>query len=148
MTSRQRMPSAPNSPPASTRPVRIVLVEACPTVRYLVGEVLELDDRFEVVGEAATARRATAVVAWSSPDLVLADLSVGGNGGLSLIRQLRQSDPGLIIVAFADRDDDASLTARSVVAGADGLVEKCDFVRLVDRLGDLVSMRLLTGSAA
>lgn len=117
---------------------RVAIVDDCPDVRFLLATVIELDDRFEVVAEAADGEGALAAVAASSPDLVLVDLDLGADDGASLIRDMRRSGTTacvVVVTASADAADHAA----AFNAGADGLQSKCAMTStMVDALAELV----------
>ena len=103
--------------------LRAVIVDDAPDVRYLLATILEVDGRFEVVGEAHTASDGVEVVLATEPDLVLIDLQLEGRDGIWLITELRRRgvDAALAVVTGSAIEH---ATAPSVDAGADAVVNK------------------------
>ena len=124
---------------AGTTRTRVAIVDDCSTVRFLLASVLELDDRFEVVGEAGDARAALATVAATQPELILMDLDLGAEDGSSLIRKLRHAGSSACVVVVTGSDDPRHHAA-AFDAGANGIQDKCALTTtMVDDLADLVS---------
>lgn len=103
--------------------LRAVIVDDAADVRYLLATILEVDGRFEVVGEAHTASGGVDVVLATEPDLVLIDLDLDGRDGIWLITELRRRgvDAALAVVTGAAID---RATGPSIDAGADVVVNK------------------------
>ena len=88
-----RMPAGPST-------IRVVLVDGCPDVRFLLATVLELDRRFDVVAEASDSRSALDAVAATEPDVVLVDLLLDDGSGTEVISDLRQRGITACVVAM------------------------------------------------
>ncbi len=74
--------------PAGRASARILIVEDNPLNRLLFHDILQL--RGHEVLEAATVDEARAVLARSTPDLVLLDVQIPGGGGEAVIREVRK----------------------------------------------------------
>jgi two-component system, NarL family, response regulator DevR len=96
-------------------PVRVVLVDDHKIVRQGLRSILDSDNRFEVVGEAACGEDALRLVSEQKPDVVILDLRLPGIGGLEVCQRIAQLYPAvavLILTAFIDRQSvDACLRA-------------------------------------
>lgn len=113
--------------------MRILLVDDQPEVRSALRLILEQEDEFQVVGEAADARDMLFQLFEKDADLVLVDWELPGSkngksgaktGAVSqAIALLRTVDPKLKIMALSGRPE-----ARSEAASAqvDLFVSKCD----------------------
>lgn len=133
------------APIVGATPIRVVIVDDCADVRFLLATLIELDGRFEVVAEASDGASALAAVGDTDPDVVLVDLRLGGESGTSLIRDLRQGGATVYIVVVtastAPNDHAAALRA-----GADAVQNKCSMTTtMVDELAELVDHRSVTG---
>lgn len=119
--------------PHGTR-TRVLLVDDHAIMRAALRHVLGLAG-LEVVGEAASAEEAGAVVTHLAPDLAVLDLRMNGAGGIrgaSLLKQLR---PGIRVLVLSAHDDHATVR-RALEAGADGFLTKTASDReLVDAIG-------------
>ena len=130
----------------STR-IRVVIVDDSDDVRYLLGTVMEVDGRFEIVAESHGADEALLVVPRQEPDLVLVDLHLDGHDGSWLIRELRERAVGsvLAVVTASSRADEH---AAAVAAGADAVHNKMSMTStMMDELADLVAARRVSAGA-
>jgi two-component system cell cycle response regulator DivK len=75
-------------PAAGRGGARILVVEDNPLNRLLLHDILQL--RGHEVLEAATVDEACAVLARSTPDLLLLDVQIPGGGGEAVIREVRK----------------------------------------------------------
>jgi DNA-binding NarL/FixJ family response regulator len=98
--------------------IRVVLADDHPIWRS--GVRADLGDGFEVVGEAATAPAAVAVVRAVAPDLVVCDLHMPGGGGLAVVRACA---PAVRIVMLTVSEAERDLLD-AVAAGAVGYLVK------------------------
>ncbi len=83
------------------RAARVLVVDDDPAIREMLNEYLGANGfEVEAVGDGAAAR---AAVARDVPDVVLLDVGLPGEDGLSLARWLRQHhDVGIVMVTAAD----------------------------------------------
>jgi two-component system response regulator DevR len=103
--------------------VRVFLVDDHEVVRRGVSELLGAEPDITVVGEAGTAREAMARVPAAQPDVAVLDVRLPDGDGVTLCRDLRQDNPGLVCLMLTSfGDDEAMLNA--VIAGAAGYVLK------------------------
>ncbi len=118
-------------------PARVVIVEDEADVRDLVRLRLGLDDRFVVVGEAADASGAVALVAAEQPDVVVLDLRVPGAVGTGLVSQILEANPTAKVAVFTGAPAEL-MREEALSRGAARYVLKGDVEQLVDALGELV----------
>lgn len=105
------------------RPIRIILVDDHPIVRDGLRGQLESQPDLRVVGEAASADEALAVVNRVDVDVVITDLRMPERGGVELIRQLGSRHPDLPVLVLTTFDTDAEITD-ALTAGAKGYLLK------------------------
>ncbi|MGH3755218.1 MAG: response regulator [Pseudonocardiaceae bacterium] len=117
------------------QPLRVVLVDDHEMVRTgLKAMLARFAGQVRVVGEAADAATARRVVAGLDPDIVLADVRLGGESGLDLCRDLVQACPGRKVVLLTVYDDEQYLF-QAMQAGAAGyLLKQIDGRELVEQL--------------
>ena len=122
--------------------IRVAIVEDSDDVRYLLATLMEVDGRFEVVGEAHTALDALPMVASTDPDLVLVDLNLDGDDGTTFIRELRELDKQVrIAVVTASLEVADHAAARK--AGADDVHNKVSMTStMMDDLAGLVGRQV------
>lgn len=103
--------------------MRVLVADDHPLVRRGLRDLLL--DHFpaaEIV-EAGDAREALEAIAGGSWQLALVDISLPGRGGLDLLRDIKQLEPGLpILVVSAYNEEEFAL--RSLKLGAAGYVSK------------------------
>jgi len=117
------------------QPLRIVLVDDHEMVRTGLKAMLSrFAGQVRVVGEAADAPTARRVVAGLDPDVVLADVRLGGQSGLDLCRDLVRDFSGRRVVLLTVYDDEQYLF-QAMQAGAAGyLLKRIDGPELVEQL--------------
>ena len=87
--------------------IRILIADDHEVVREGLRLILEAEDDFVVVGEAADGREAIELVNSLKPQVVLMDLRMPGMDGLTAIKHLRQQWPDLNIVILTTYNEDA-----------------------------------------
>ena len=73
--------------------IRIMLLDDHEVVRQGVKAALEAEGDMTVVGEAADAAHAVAVVASCSPDVAVLDVRLGDGNGIDVCRQISSDFP-------------------------------------------------------
>ena len=91
--------------------------------REAVVHVLSRADDMEVVGEAATAEEALALVAREAPAVALVDLQMPEMGGLELARRIRAEHAGTAVVIFTVSRDESDVL-EALRTGASGYLVK------------------------
>jgi two-component system invasion response regulator UvrY len=103
--------------------IRVLLVDDHVVVREGYRRLIEKQDGIEVVAEAGDASSAYKAFKDSGPDVVVADVSLPGRGGIDLVRQIRQLDPNACILMFTMHAN-ATYAQQAFRAGARGYVTK------------------------
>ena len=109
--------------PASTEPVRLVLVDDQSLVRAGFRMVLDAQPDMEVVGEAGDGREALDLLETTPADIVLMDIRMPRMDGLAATEVLcsRADGPRVIVLTTFDLDEYAHAALR---AGASGFLLK------------------------
>jgi DNA-binding NarL/FixJ family response regulator len=103
--------------------VRIVLADDHPIVRDGLKKLLQLEDDFEVVGEASDGREVLEKVQALDPDVLLLDLRMPNLDGLAALQALQQSNRRTrVIVLTASEDKNEFVQAMKL--GCSGIVLK------------------------
>ena len=102
--------------------VRVFLVDDHPAVREGLQQLLELDGRISVVGEAESGEEALEQVDRSSVDVLLMDIWMPGMDGIEATRQLRARHPDLKIMIVSGFGDEYLVEA--IEAGANAYILK------------------------
>jgi two-component system, NarL family, invasion response regulator UvrY len=103
--------------------IRVLLVDDHAVVREGYRRLIEKHEGIEVVAEANDAPSAYKAFKASKPDVVIADISMPGRGGIDLVRQIRQLDAHARILMFTMHAD-ANYAQQSFRAGAKGYITK------------------------
>lgn len=124
--------------PAVQAPVaaktRIYVVDDHPLMRMGLRAMINGEADMEVCGEAADAATATADIMKLRPDLVIADISLRGNSGIELIKNIKAFDPGIDVVVVSMYDE-SIYALRVLKAGARAYVMKQDVTtRVLDAI--------------
>lgn len=113
---------SPDDPIRPRRRLRVGLVDDHNLMRDGLRLVLERSG-IDVVGESVDAAGAFDLVARYEPDIVLIDVSLGEDDGITVIRELRGRAPALRIVVVTMHRD-AETVRQALYAGAAGYVVK------------------------
>lgn len=102
---------------------RILLVDDHDIVRLGLMTLLNDQADMEVIGEASTSREGVLMAGKHSPDVVLMDIRLPGEGGIEATRQITQQHLSCKVVMLTSFADD-ELVVRAIRAGAVGYVLK------------------------
>lgn len=102
---------------------RILLVDDHDIVRLGLMTLLNDQPDMEVIGEASTAAEAVRQTGLLSPDVVLMDIRLPGEGGIEATRQVTAKFSNVKVVMLTSFADD-ELVMRAISAGAVGYVLK------------------------
>lgn len=106
-----------------TEAIRTVIADDADDLRMLVRMALELDGRFDVVGEARDGEAALRLVEVHQPDLLLLDLAMPRMDGLEVLESLQksaQAPPVVVLSGFAT----PAMVDRALSLGAKAYIEK------------------------
>ena len=121
--------------------VRLLYLEDHLVLREALGTVLEQSGRFQIVGQASTAREALALVELTSPEVVLADLSLAeaSEDGAWFVHELRQRGHKTPVLVLSMHDDE-ELVARAFAAGANGyLIKTASNLEVLTAIGQVLA---------
>jgi two-component system, NarL family, response regulator YdfI len=90
-----------------SEPIRILIADDHDVVRDGLRLILESEDDFAVVGEAANGAEAVRLCGEVQPQVVLMDLRMPGMDGLTAIRHIRQQQPDINVVILTTYNEDA-----------------------------------------
>jgi len=118
------MASAATTSRSNSKPkVTVLLVDDHPIVRRGIAEVINAEPDLTVCGEASTMQEAMAAAATMKPGLVIVDVSLSGNNGIELMKNLSSRWDSLPILAYSMHDE-TIYAERALRAGAKGYVSK------------------------
>jgi two-component system, NarL family, invasion response regulator UvrY len=108
---------------AEAAAVRIVLVDDHAVVRAGYRRFLEQAAGYAVIAEAGSGEEAYLLLQRLTPDIVVLDLSMPGEGGLSALRRFKLRWPLLPVLVFSMHDH-LAFAIQALRAGASGYVTK------------------------
>lgn len=107
----------------AAEPIRILLVDDHRSVLWGLEKLIEGEaPRMAVIGKATSTQDALRLLDELRPDLILLDLDLGGESGVSAIPTLIGKSSAKVLVLTGSRD--SSLHDSAMLAGAMGVVEK------------------------
>jgi DNA-binding NarL/FixJ family response regulator len=105
------------------QPLRLLLVDDHALFREGLIALLSYQDDFTVVGETDDAQSALEQARTLEPDIVLMDIELPGEDGVSATRRLTMDMPAVTVVMLTVRDDSETLF-EAIKAGAQGYLVK------------------------
>ena len=118
-----------------TDKTRVLIIDDHPLFRRGVSQLLELNQGFELVGEAASGQEGIDLAKRFDPDLILLDLNMKGMSGLETLSTMRdlEIDARIILITVSNAPEDLVAAIR---AGSDGYILKDndpdDILKLID----------------
>jgi two-component system, NarL family, nitrate/nitrite response regulator NarL len=105
-------------------PTKVFLIDDHALFRKGVGQMIEADPAFRVVGEAASGSEGLLLAPPLQPDVVLIDLNMKGLNGIETLRRFKTESSlqaRFVVLTVSDAEDDLLEALR---AGADGYLLK------------------------
>jgi two-component system nitrate/nitrite response regulator NarL len=114
--------------------LHLLLVDDHALFREGLAALLSYQDDFEIVGQAEDAEAAVEQAHRLNPDIVLMDIDLPGEDGVSATRRIKADSPGVLVVMLTVHDETDKLID-AIKAGADGyLVKNVRSAELVEQL--------------
>lgn len=119
-------------------PWTIIVIDDHPLFRKGVGQLLELDARFSLLGDVASGKEGLELARAHTPDLVLLDLNMKGMDGIATLKALKEMEAEMKVVLLTVSDHANDLVA-AVRCGADGyLLKDMEPEEITQRLADVM----------
>lgn len=112
---------------------RVLLADDTSEIRLLLRLALEMDGRFEIIGEAEDGVQALQLAQAHLPDAVVLDLAMPVMDGLAALPGIRQAAPSAKILVLTGFDA-GSLKQEALDAGADAFLEKGEATRSIVKM--------------
>lgn len=112
-----------DAPHAAAPPIRILIADDHEVVRIGLGALLDRQEGFAVVGEAASGDEAVRLARILRPDVVVMDIRMPNGSGTDACRTITAelpASPVVMLTSYADED----AVFESIAAGASGYVLK------------------------
>ncbi len=114
--------------------IKLLIADDHLIIRQGLRLILETEDDFEIVAEAADGAEAVWLCELHKPDVVLMDLRMPGMDGLTAIEKLKVHQPEIAVVILTTFNED-ELMLRGLQAGARGyLLKDTDRIALFDTI--------------
>jgi len=104
-------------------PYSVVVIDDHPLFRRGAVQLFELDNSFELIGDAASGTEGIELIRQLKPDLVLLDLNMEGMDGIAVLKQLDKIEHDSIIVMLTVSNSEDDIVA-ALRCGADGYLLK------------------------
>jgi len=104
-------------------PYSVIVIDDHPLFRRGAVQLFELDNSFELIGDAAGGEEGIELILRLNPDLVLLDLNMKGMDGIEVLKKLNtiEHDSIIIMLTVSNSEDDIITALR---CGADGYLLK------------------------
>lgn len=120
-------------------PTRILIVDDVPELRQIFRLMLDADERFEVVGEAADGIEAIEKAGSLRPDIVLLDIAMPRLDGIAAIPEIHKASPGVKIMVLSGFQT-RRLTERALSSCASAFLEKgASSDQIISLVGEVAS---------
>lgn len=139
--------TAKTAQPSPTNKRRIMLVDDHPLTREGLAAILNRQPDLRVCCEAGSPAEAMTKLGKVQPDLLIADLTMPGRGGLEFLKDAHALQPGLPILVFSMHDE-MLFAERALRAGARGyLMKDAGSAKLLEVIRLLLSGQAYVSSA-
>ncbi len=103
--------------------IRILVADDHSVVRQGIKQIVADSPDMQIVGEAATGHEALELVRSGSFDLIILDISMPGQGGLEILRELKAAAPALKVIILSMHPEE-QYAVRSLRDGASAYLTK------------------------
>ncbi len=101
----------------------VIIVDDHPIFRMGMGELLNQEDDFVVCGLAEDIASARRLIKQFSPELAIVDITLAGENGLDLVKEMAEEKAGPAILVLSMHDEQV-WAERAIRAGARGYIMK------------------------
>ena len=120
-------------------PKRLLIVDDSPIIRKMLRETFELQEGWEVCGEAVDGREGVEKAQQLKADLIVLDLSMPVMNGLEAARELSRLLPSVPVLLYTNYET-PQLKQEALSAGVRAVVSKSESVgALVSSIQDLLA---------
>jgi len=118
---------------------RVILVDDHPPIRVGIAAILERSGAYEVVAEAGTVALAIDEFRRTSPNLVIADVSLPDGSGIDLVRTLKHEAPSVDVLVLSMHARQTLVDAAMQAGAAGYLLKESTSEHLVRALDAIAS---------
>lgn len=129
------------------KPISFLVVDDHPVFRQGLVALVQSEQRYTVCAEAGSEAEALSSLEKAVPDVALVDISLVGKNGLDLVRTLKSSYPGILILIISMYDE-VVYAKRALKAGARGYVMKQEAASvMLDAIRTVLSGKIYVSAA-
>jgi DNA-binding NarL/FixJ family response regulator len=103
--------------------IRLLIIDDHEMVREGLKAMLSAEPDFTIVGDAANAEQAFALIERNRPDVILLDVRLPGTSGIEVCRTVTERYPEIAVIILTTFTDE-SLVEQCIKAGARGFIVK------------------------
>ena len=104
--------------------IRVLVADDAEDLRFLIRLALEMDGRFEVVGDAADGIQTMEMIELEHPDVIVLDMAMPRMDGLQVLAEMKARGVDVKVLAFSGFDGGVEKEATGL--GAADFVRKGD----------------------
>ncbi|MDQ8188012.1 response regulator transcription factor [Pelagicoccus sp. SDUM812002] len=120
---------------------RVLLAEDHVIVREGLRNLLDLDESFEVVGEAADGKSAVALAKQLDPDVIVMDIAMPGLNGFEATRQILSAKPSARILVLSAHGDDEYVAHMNEMGAVGFLIKQSSGEVLIRAIKEIAAGR-------
>jgi two-component system, CitB family, response regulator DctR len=117
--------------------IKVLLIEDDPMVQHVNQLFIEKIEGFSVAGVASSGKEGKELIQTLKPDLVLLDVYMPGQDGLSLIQELRQEQIDVDIIAVTAANDTPTVKSFMRYGVMDYIVKPFTFERMQNHFSNI-----------
>lgn len=110
--------------------IRVLIVDDHPLMLDALRDAIEIDNNFEIVGEAGDGQEATDLAKTLKPEVILMDLSMPMLNGIEATKQILRENPEIKILAITSSGDDETVI-EAIRAGVVGYILKSSKIKQI-----------------
>ena len=120
-------------------PLRILLADDHPVVRFGLRQTLNQSNDFLVVAEAERGDAIAALIEQNHPQVVVLNVRMAGLNGIEVTQRIRAHGQSIKVLALTSRDDDETVHA-AIRAGVDGyLLKTSSLEQIIQAIRDVAA---------
>jgi two-component system chemotaxis response regulator CheB len=118
--------------------IKVLIVDDSSTIRAMLVRLLEQHLDFEIIGVAASADQAKAMIDVEEPDVITLDHEMPGKTGLAFLAEMMADQPQRVVMLSSHMAQDSSFRDKAMALGAKGCFDKAAVVRDAARFMQLL----------
>jgi two-component system chemotaxis response regulator CheB len=108
----------------SIEKIKVLVVDDSALMRKMISDILNADNRIEVVGTAQNGKIALSKLEKLKPDIMTLDIDMPGMDGYTLLNKIMQNEPIPVIILSGLAQEGTALSVKCLEAGAVDVIPK------------------------